>query len=311
MFPTKIFDERKKSNDGLGSSVIGAQDSATAMRLSGTGYNVVKKGLTTTDGILIPDKFATVRDDTNEVLGVVGKQYTIVQNPEAFAFTDELVGFGMKYTTAGYFGKGEKVWLEGILPGEYTMLGDQMTPYVVFVNSHDGSGSVKVALTFIRVVCSNTMNMAIRSAKRCFSFVHKGSITARMDEARQVLGLADTYMKALNAEMEKLALVKISPIQFEKIVLPTLFKADEDAMSQRQIDTVMEKRAELRFRYQKAPDLQGYGFNGARLIQAVADYVDHTQPQRATANWKENRFASQIQGNELLDQARDLVLQIA
>ena len=82
-------------------------------------------------------------------------------------------------------------------------------------------------------------------------------------------------------------------------------------MTPRQIDARMEQRAELRFRYQKAPDLQGLGFNGARLVQAVADYVDHTEPARETKNWRENRFASQIQGNEMLDLARDIALAIA
>ena len=311
MFATQMFDARKKSSDDLGTSIIGARDSATAMAMAGLGYNVVKKEITTVDGIYIPDKFATLRDDTNDVLGIVGKQYTIVQNAEAFAFTDELVGMGMLYETAGYFGKGEKLWLEGILPGEYKILGDDIAPYVVFMNTHDGSGSVKVALTFTRVICSNTLNLAIKSAKRCFSFVHKGSVSARIEEARQVLGLADTYMKALNTEMEKLAMVKISPIQFEKVVLPSLIKVDEDKMTPRQIDARMEQRAELRFRYQKAPDLQGLGFNGARLVQAVADYVDHTEPARETKNWRENRFASQIQGNEMLDLARDIAMSIA
>ena len=311
MFATQMFDARKKSSDDLGTSIIGARDSATAMAMAGLGYNVVKKEITTVDGIYIPDRFATLRDDTNDVLGIVGKQYTIVQNAEAFAFTDELVGMGMLYETAGYFGKGEKLWLEGILPGEYKILGDDIAPYVVFMNTHDGSGSVKVALTFTRVICSNTLNLAIKSAKRCFSFVHKGSVSARIEEARQVLGLADTYMKALNTEMEKLAMVKISPIQFEKVVLPSLIKVDEDKMTPRQIDARMEQRAELRFRYQKAPDLQGLGFNGARLVQAVADYVDHTEPARETKNWRENRFASQIQGNEMLDLARDIALSIA
>ena len=311
MFATQMFDARKKSSDDLGTSIIGARDSATAMAMAGLGYNVVKKEITTVDGLYIPDKFATLRDDTNDVLGIVGKQYTIVQNAEAFAFTDELVGMGMLYETAGYFGKGEKLWLEGILPGEYKILGDDIAPYVVFMNTHDGSGSVKVALTFTRVICSNTLNLAIKSAKRCFSFVHKGSVSARIEEARQVLGLADTYMKALNTEMEKLAMVKISPIQFEKVVLPSLIKVDEDKMTPRQIDARMEQRAELRFRYQKAPDLQGLGFNGARLVQAVADYVDHTEPARETKNWRENRFASQIQGNEMLDLARDIALAIA
>ena len=311
MFATKMFDARKTFADGQGQTVLGAQNSAKAMELSGTGYNVIKTGIMTQNGILIPDKFATMRDDTNEILGVVGKQYTIVQNSEAFAFTDELVGEGVTYETAGYFGKGERVWMLARLPEDYDFMGDKVTPYVVFTNTHDGTGAVKVAMTPVRVICSNTLNMAIRSAQRIWSAVHKSGIAARIDEARHTLGMARDYMTALNVEMETLAKVKLSPLTLEKVVLPNLIKVNEDTMSPRQIETRMEQRAELRFRYLNAPDLSEMPKTGYRFINAVADYVDHTEPGRETKNWKENRFSNQIQGNALLDEARRILLSVA
>jgi len=314
MFPTKIFDERKTYSDGQGKAITGAQNSETAMRLGGLDYKVALSEMIVKDtGRIAPKRFAAYREDNGDFLGDVGNQYTIVQNAEALEFTDNLFGMGARYTSAGYFGKGEKIWVEMIIPGEYTILGDKITPYVAFINSFDGGSAVKVCATPVRIWCSNTLNMAIKEAVRCFSFVHKGSISAKMDEARQVLGFADAYMKALNNEIERLALIKVSPIQFEKIILPTLIKLDEkDKNDTKKVEKVMQRRAELRFRYREAPDLQGYGNNGARVIHAVADYVDHKAPERATPNWREKRFEKQVEkGNAMLDQARDLILSIA
>ena len=312
-----MFYVRETPWHGIGTRVEEALSSADALRMGGLDWPVLQFPAcadTPAGRIIDPDHFFNVRkvgEDQYDLLGVVGKQYTVIQNVDAFAFADELLGEGVKFETAISLNNGKRVVMLAIMPNIYHILGDEYKAYIVFTNTHDGTGSFTIAMTPIRVVCQNTLNAALSTAKRSWKAIHKRSVNSKIDEARRTLGLAEVYMQELNKEMEQLAMVKISPIQFEKIILPTLFKVDEDAMSQRQIDSVMEKRAELRFRYQKAPDLQGYGSNGARLIQAVADYVDHTQPQRATANWKENRFASQIQGNELLDQARDLVLKIA
>lgn len=306
-----MFYVRETPWHGMGTRVEKAPTSADAIQLAGLDWDVIPHVLTTDTGIPVPGYFANVRDSDNSVLGVVGKQYTIVQNRDAFAFSDSLLGEGVTYETAGSLANGKRIWLLARLPEVYKILGDEVVPYLVLTNTHDGTGSIKVAMTPTRVVCQNTLNAALSSAKRTWSAVHKRSVNSKIDEARQTLGFARAYMEALSKEMEKLAMIKISPIQFEKIVLPNLLKVDEDTMSPRQIDTRMEQRAELRFRYQKAPDLQGLGFNGARLIHAVSDFVDHSEPTRATQNWKENRFASQINGNAMLDQARNLVLAIA
>lgn len=310
-----MFYVRETPWHGLGTRVEEALCSADALRISGLDWNVVQRpsyvGLEDGSFVLDTESFYNVRDTDNAILGKVGKQYTIVQNIDAFAFSDALLGEGVKYETAGSLNGGKRVWILARMPETYKILGDEYVAYLVLTNTHDGTGSIRIALTPIRVVCQNTLNAALSGAKRSWSAVHKRSVNNKIDEARHTLGLADAYMKALNKEMEKLAMVKISPIQFEKLVLPGLFKVDDSIMTPRQIETKLTQRAELRYRYQKAPDLQGVGFNGARLIQAVADYVDHTTPAKATKNWKENRFASQIHKNDLLDQARDLVLDIA
>ena len=88
----------------------------------------------------------------------------VVQNEEAFAFTDELLGEGVTYETAGSLQNGRRTWILAKLPTRYIISGDEITPYLVFMNSHDGSGAIKAAMTPIRVVCQNTLNLALSTA---------------------------------------------------------------------------------------------------------------------------------------------------
>lgn len=315
MYDAKMFKERKNFADGQGTSVLGAKDVETVAKLSGLTYNAIKVETFSPTGVLIPDSYAIFRDDMLDskdgYLGSVGKQYTILQNMDAFAMITDLAGEGMIFETAGYFGNGKKTWVLGKLPNTFDIMGNPVVTYIVLMNSFDGSGAVKVAITPVRVWCSNTLNLALRTAERKISLVHKRGITSRIDEVRAVLGLANNYMAALNTEMESLAKIKLSPITLEKVVLPNLIKVDEDKMTPRQIESRMEQRAELRYRYLNAPDLSEMPKSGYRFINAVADFVDHTEPQRETKNWKANRFADQIEGNKMLDEAVKILLSVA
>ena len=80
-----------------------------------------------------------------------------MQNEEAFQFTDDLLGDGVTYETSGSLQGGKKVWMLARLPRKNLIAGDQVAPYLVIFNSHDGSSGVKVAMTPIRVVCQNTL----------------------------------------------------------------------------------------------------------------------------------------------------------
>jgi phage/plasmid-like protein (TIGR03299 family) len=106
----------------------------------------------------IPGFFATVRQDTREVLGIVGERYRIVQNHEAFAFIDQLLGSSIHFETAGSLHGGRRVWVLATLPDHVEVGGDDVRPYVLLMNSHDGSTAVVAATTPVRVVCQNTLN---------------------------------------------------------------------------------------------------------------------------------------------------------
>lgn len=157
-----MFYTREKPWHGLGTMVAEAQSSATAISLAGLDWQVIQKPIKTADEILIPRFKANLRDTDNRVLGVVTDRYKVVQNEDAFAFTDALLGEGVCYETAGSFQEGRRTWILARLPQKYIISGDEITPYLVFMNSHDGTGSIKAAMTPIRVVCQNTLNLALR-----------------------------------------------------------------------------------------------------------------------------------------------------
>lgn len=126
-----------------GTMVLEAPDSRTALKLAGLDWNVIQKPIKTQDVPLSGQ--ANLRDTDSRILGVVTDRYRVVQNQEAFAFTDGLLGEGVRYETAGSLQDGRRTWLLAKLPQRFIISGDEVIPYLVFMNSHDGTGSIKVA----------------------------------------------------------------------------------------------------------------------------------------------------------------------
>ena len=179
-----MFYVREKPWHGLGTNVEEAPTSKEALIAAGLNWNVRSEDIHLRNGEIVEGYKANVRDTDRAVLGVVTDRYRVVQNREAFAFTDALLGEGVRYETAGSLLGGRKVWMLARMPHEYVIGGERISPYLLFSNAHDGSGPVRVAITPIRVVCNNTLNLALRTARRSWSLMHKGKIQARLEEAR-------------------------------------------------------------------------------------------------------------------------------
>ena len=205
-----MFYVRETPWHGLGTRVMEAPASKEALQLAGLDWMVLQEPIFTDTKEEIVGYKANVRDSDRKVLGVVTDRYKVIQNEEAFAFTDALLGEGVRYETAGSLQDGKKVWMLARLPQEYIISGERISPYLVFSNTHDGSGAVKVAVTPIRVVCNNTLNLALATAKRPWSMVHTGDIKEKMEEAKETLFMAQNYMDKLGKEFENLRVKKIS-----------------------------------------------------------------------------------------------------
>lgn len=300
-----MFYVRETPWHGLGTKVKEAPASNDALILAGLNWQVLQEPIFTAASEPIEGYKVNVRDSDRKALGVVTDRYKVIQNNEAFAFTDELLGEGVRYETAGSLQGGKKVWLLAHMPREYIISGEQISPYLVFSNTHDGSGAIKVALTPIRVVCQNTLNLALAKANRCWSMIHTGDIHEKMQEARDTLLRAENYMQELGQEFENLRMKKLSDRQvteYIEILLPL-----EDNSTPQQTKNIRKLREDMKMRYFDAPDLQHVGKNAYRFVNAVSDFATHAEPLRKTANYKENLFARTMEGNPLIDKAYQMV----
>lgn len=275
-----FFSVQQKAWHNLGQVVQDYPTSAEAIRQAGLDYEVLKKPVFIKDvdnsinsqGVLIeggdinvPDRFGTYRSDTNEAFDVVGKDYHIVQNRDAFAFFDSIVGgqHGILYETAGALGRGERIFITAKLPGYIRVgKGDDVTEkYIFLTTSHDGSGSITAAFTPIRIVCQNTLNAALGSMSNVVRIKHTANARQRLSDAHKVMGLADRLSTEMEAVFNQWSAVKIQDHEVRKLIqlalcpnketLDCLQKGDEDGLS-----TVFKNNVEEAFSYAMMSDTQ-------------------------------------------------------
>ena len=300
-----MFYTRTAPWHGLGTRVLEAPTWWAALSLAGLDWRVIQKPVLTEDGLFISGFKANVRDRDNQVLGVVSDRYKVVQNEDAFAFTDELLGEGVTYETAGSLQNGRRTWILAKLPQRYIISGDEIDPYLVFMNSHDGTGAIKAAMTPIRVVCQNTLNLALSTARRSWSTIHTGDIHGKLQDARNTLLYADRYMAALGKTIEELSRQKLSDRQVLEYI-DALFPLPEDASEARK-KNLGKLKEDLKLRYFDAPDLQHVGKNAYRFVNAVSDFATHARPLRERSSYRESLFGRTVDGNVLIDRAFGLV----
>lgn len=298
-----MFYTREKPWHGLGTRVEEAPTSKEALELAGLDWTIENLPVYDHKGILIPGYKANTRNTDGKVMGIVSGRYKVVQNADAFSFTDSLVGEGITYETAGSLNGGKRIWLLGKMP-ERKILDDEVEPYICFTNTHDGTGAVRACMTPVRVVCNNTLNFALQSAKRAWSTPHRGDINAKMAEARETLQLAERYLLKLDEEADKLANQTMS-IDEVHGTLDKMFELKPDATDRQKKTAEDAKNAILQCVF--APDLVRYIGTKYGFVNAVADYVDHAAPVRETKSWQENRWGYIISGHPLLDKALALV----
>jgi phage/plasmid-like protein (TIGR03299 family) len=304
-----MFYTRKQPWHGLGTMVLDAPTSQDALILAGLDWQVEQHDVFTAAGDLIPGYKANTRNTDNTVLGIVSDKYKVVQNEDAFQFTDGLLGEGVTYETAGALQGGRKVWLLAKLPEKYIIAGDEITPYLVVFNSHDGSSGVKVAMTPVRVVCQNTLNLALSQAKRVWTTKHTENVMSRVQDARDTIFMAHNYMGELGKEIHTLSGIKLSDRKVMEM-MSTFFPVTAD-MTDAQKRNNLRLLEDMKLRYFDAPDLADVGKNGWRFVNAVSDFATHSAPIRKTKNYNENLFVRTAEGSPMIDRAYKMVLAAA
>lgn len=300
-----MFYVRETPWHGLGTRVEEAPDSKGALIAAGLDWRVIQKAVCTADGLTVPGFRANVRETDDQVLGIVTDRYRVVQNEDAFAFTDALLGEGVRYETAGSLQGGRRTWILAKLPQRYIISGDEITPYLVFMNSHDGTGAIKAAMTPVRVVCQNTLNLALSTAKRSWATNHVGNIRGKLEDAQSTLLYAEQYMSELGKTVDSLNRKYLSDAQVEKFIDILIPMPEKPTDVQKK--NVRKQKDDLAARYFDAPDLRDIGKNGYRFVNAVSDFATHAKPLRERSNYRENLFARTVDGNSMIDAAYRMV----
>ena len=302
-----MFYVRQVPWHGLGTMVQEAPTSEDALHIAELDWRVEQTPVFTDAGIEIPGYKANRRNTDGSILGIVSDRYKIVQNTEAFEFTDAIVGETedgvVKYETAGSLCGGKRIWLLAKMPTK-KVLDDDVEPYMFFSNSHDGTGSIKVGMTPVRIVCANTLAIALNTAKRQWSTKHVGDMQSKLEEAKLCLRMADSYMANLDVEADRLANAKLYREQVEEI-LDEMFPVDDNT-SERKKNNIVQFKNQFWTAY-NMPDIQKFEDSAWMAVNAMSDVITHSAPRRNTASYNENRWGKIMDGHMLFDQFNSLV----
>jgi phage/plasmid-like protein (TIGR03299 family) len=192
------------------------------------------------EDVAIPDGFASDKgysfvtrtnpfDRTqNDVLGVVGERYVPMQNEDLFDFGDLMLDGGGRWETAGSIKGGRQVFGSLALERETVLdpngVGDKINTYLLINTSHDGSVAIQASITPVRVVCANTLNVALSSVKgkkgikQSFKIRHTATASGKVAQAREALGLANAYMDEFDIMAKDMIESEISKAKFDEIV---------------------------------------------------------------------------------------------
>jgi phage/plasmid-like protein (TIGR03299 family) len=290
----------------LGTVVQGLATAEDALRLANLAWKVGRHPVTV-NGRVLPfpngEKVDTwqgiCREDTGDCLGVMRGQYEPIQNAEAFAFFDSLIGQGAAvYDTAGALRGGKQVWMLAKVDGEVDICGDAHRQFALMLTSHDGSYALQVQWVTERVVCANTLSIALRGAANTCKIRHRANWQDKEAEAARVLGLGEHYFKSVAESLNGLNSKLLSPEQaeqFGKLLLP----AGEDESTRNK-----NIRSEIDVLFGRGAGNKGQ--SRWDMLQAVSDYADHGMTLRGK-NSTRIESAFQGAGAALKQRAYDLL----
>lgn len=216
---------------GLASRVFSEDESVSTSDMLDSaylsGWNVRLEDLSVPDGYRsVDDRYMVVRtnpfDMGTDILSVVGKRYRTYQNEDLFAFGDNILDGGGKWESAGSIKDGKQVFGSLAIPHSFTLdpegASDEVRSYLLVTTSHDGSSAIQALVTPVRVVCQNTLNMALKGCAQSYKVRHTETASGRVEEARRALNISFTYMDKFEEMAQELYAQSITDAQFDKLV---------------------------------------------------------------------------------------------
>lgn len=261
---------RQATWSSIGTDVSGTTTVDEILKAANLDYTVVKEPVYLHDGILVPSRIATLKQETREPIGLVSERYEVYQNADAFRFLEEIPN--IKFVKAGETYNG-MVYIIGELPS-LTILNDTFTPYVIFQTSHNGWFSLRATICPLRIVCQNQFAMSFKDMQNTISIRHSSRIDSCIAEAQQLLKDTAIYMQGFTNTAEELALLKVNDADRNRIV--DAFFESTKAITDRQKDALAEKKARLNMCY---TDDDNANFTGTAwgIVNAFTDYETHRE----------------------------------
>ena len=251
------------------------------------------------------DKKAVIREDTQDLLGVVSNRYKVCQNADALSFVENIND--IKLLKAGAVGQNNStIYMIGQLP-EVTVLGDTITPHLIFQNSHDGLSGIKATICMLRVICQNQFISTFADSPAVISIRHQGDLDGNLIAARETMNSMYDYVKTYDKFANNMVAQKVDSKMFNKI-LEGYFKITEDE-TDRTKSNILDCREYFTQCY-NVDDNQNFKGTKYGLINAFSDYITHKEPMKKSINWEKNRFANSINPYQM-DQFRKIVEAIA
>ena len=273
---------------GLGKKVAGLQMAEEAIAAAGLDWEVETVSIFTKDDgnfRKAPDLVAIRRVKDRRVYGIATDKYQPIQNREAFQFFDGVVGSKKAvYETAGSLRFGQRIWILANLKGTVDVKGDEVKRYLTLMNSHDGTLALQMFFTPIRVVCMNTLRMALAQAKQSFYCRHTAGAMDRVREAQEILGLATVFYKDWLGEARHLATLMLPAPKMPLLLKAAFNQPDSIRMedvynpTKIQMDKVKELVEVDRKEFPK--ELHGTAWEA---YNAVAKYTDYYREYKSEA----------------------------
>ena len=292
--------------------------SQEALELAGADWEVQLVPIVTQhSNILIPGKKAVQRTDNNQILSVVGDVYTPLQNKNAFSFFDPFLHEKDCFIeTAGTLKGGRKIWILAKIEGTETEVvpGDEIKNYLLLANSHDGSIKLTVKFVSNRVICENTLKVALDEDSAFKSITHSKTIDIRLSEVQSSLDLVKRRFNQQTLQYRQMTKKSLTTEEYREY-LEKVFEADLIAAHKRlEREVVLEDiRAcnKILDIYEQTPDLQMDGVRGTTwaAYNSITEYLTHYKSSKSNAN---SRVDNLWFGKDarLLDSAKEKALSL-
>lgn len=301
--------EGKAAWHGLGKNIEGKATAAEALELANLDWTVDLIPVSFPNPLTgiqspVPDRFAAVRSTDAKPLGIVGGDYNVVNNVEAFSFFDNVVDSGeAKYVTAGALQGGSKVFMTAKVGDTFTVGdGDEIENYLAISTSHDGTKAFTAFTTTIRIVCANTLTLGLAQAQNKWSLTHRQSLDGKVEEARNALKISFKYQDAFEAEVERLLAVEVNKDQFKTIIESIL--PDQKRKKERSVNELMDV-------FENEPTVKHGGAEGTGwgALNAVTYWTDWTKEFRNAEARTKSLTAGPVAA--LRNTTRDRILALA